>query len=60
MKFQKTTTTTFVIEAWADVPEGRDPEEFAEHLRSLGNEVRQYDEDNRRWRLAFDVEQQEG
>lgn len=34
--------STIIIEAWAEVPDGWGRDEFAEHLRSLGNEVREF------------------
>jgi hypothetical protein len=55
MKFDATTATTIEIEAWADVPQGRDRLEFARYLRELGNTVGEYDQNNNRYRLVFDV-----
>lgn len=52
-KYQAIGHAKIEVEAWANVPEGRDPDEFANYLRSLGNTVREYDPENRRWRLAF-------
>lgn len=35
----------FVIDAWAELPEGRDKDEFADYLRSIGNDVGDFNPD---------------
>jgi hypothetical protein len=55
MIFSASTKSTIEIEAWADVPEGRDRHEFARYLRELGNQVGHYDRENDRYKLIFDV-----
>jgi hypothetical protein len=55
MKFSAATTTSVEIEAWANVPEGVERLNFARYLRELGNTVGEYDRENNRYRLVFDV-----